>query len=140
VPKTVNVDPSSWLLDEALAEDFYRAVLPLGDMNRPLNSSAALMEAPPSRGPRILSACNRKPTPQDQVVIDALMELPEAHRLAIEAIWVAGMSLREAQRHTGIPKTTVARKRDEAPRLLAEILKRKMPELADKYYLDDYLD
>ena len=46
------------------------------------------------------------------------------------------MSLREVEHFTGIPKTTVARKRDEVPKLLGEILKRLMPSLADKYYLD----
>jgi len=46
------------------------------------------------------------------------------------------MSLRQVEQLTGIPKTTVARRRDLAPQLFAEILKRKMPKLADKYYLD----
>jgi len=47
------------------------------------------------------------------------------------------LSLRGVERYTGIPKTTVARKRDEAPKLLGEILIRLMPDIKDKYYIED---
>jgi len=56
--------------------------------------------------------------------------------MVLECRYGAQLSLRQIERVTGIPKTTVARRRDEAPKLLAEILKRKMPALADKYHLD----
>tara|TARA_R100000808_G_C2152639_1_gene162197 strand:+ start:1276 stop:1485 length:210 start_codon:yes stop_codon:yes gene_type:complete len=68
-------------------------------------------------------------------VEQALQELPETHRIVTEALWGGNMSLREVERYTGIPKTTVARKRDEVPELLGAILKRLMPSLADKYHL-----
>ena len=134
-PKTFSVDPTGWILDSAL-EDYYRTVLPLGDTNRPLNELQALMEAPPGGGIRSLSIGDTAMTPLDNIVRLALWELPETHRLVIEALWGGNMSLREVERYTGIPKTTVARKRDEAPKLLGELLKRLMPTLADKYYLD----
>ena len=133
--KVVSVDPVGWILDSAL-EDYYRSVLPLGDTNRPISELQALMETPPGGSVRSLSIGARAPTHLDNIVRSALWELPEAHRIVIEALWGGNMSLREVERYTGIPKTTVARKRDEAPRLLAEQLKRLMPALADKYYLD----
>ena len=133
--KVVSVDPVGWILDSAL-EDYYRSVLPLGDTNRPISELQALMETPPGGSVRSLSIGARAPTHLDNIVRSALWELPEAHRIVIEALWGGHMSLREVERYTGIPKTTVARKRDEAPRLLAEQLKRLMPSLADKYYLD----
>ena len=133
--KVVSVDPIGWILDSAL-EDYYRSVLPLGDTNRPISELQALMETPPGGSVRSLSIGARAPTHLDNIVRLALWELPEAHRIVIEALWGGNMSLREVERYTGIPKTTVARKRDEAPRLLAEQLKRLMPSLADKYYLD----
>ena len=133
--KVVSVDPVGWILDSAL-EDYYRAVMPLGDTNRPISELQALMETPPGGSVRSLSIGARAPTHLDNIVRSALWELPEAHRIVIEALWGGNMSLREVERYTGIPKTTVARKRDEAPRLLAEQLKRLMPSLADKYYLD----
>ena len=133
--KVVSVDPVGWILDSAL-EDYYRSVLPLGDTNRPISELQALMETPPGGSVRSLSIGARAPTHLDNIVRSALWELPEAHRIVIEALCGGNMSLREVERYTGIPKTTVARKRDEAPRLLAEQLKRLMPSLADKYYLD----
>ena len=147
--KVVSVDPVGWILDSAL-EDYYRAVMPLGDSSRPLSELQALMEAPPgwepvpttdlyyTHEPQRRALCKRVIPNEElrQVVAQALQELPETHRLVIEALWGGGLSLREVEHFTGIPKTTVARKRDEAPRLLAEQLKRLMPSLADKYYLD----
>jgi len=147
--KVVSVDPVGWILDSAL-EDYYRAVMPLGDSSRPLSELQALMEAPPgwepvpttdlyyTHEPQRRALCKRV-IPNEklrQVVAQALQELPETHRLVIEALWGGGLSLREVEHYTGIPKTTVARKRDEVPQLLGEILKRLMPSLADKYYLD----
>jgi len=147
-PKIFSVDPTSWILDSAL-QDYYRAVLPLGDSTRPLTELQALMEAPPGGEPRpttTLYYTNRsaarlgkKVIPNEglrQVVEQALQELPETHRLVIECLWGGGLSLREVERYTGVPKTTVARKRDEVPKLFGAILKRLMPSLADKYYLD----
>jgi len=75
-------------------------------------------------------------TEQDEIVREALEELDERDRVVLELVHGAHMSLRQVEQYTGIPKTTVARRRDIAPQLLAEILKRKMPELADKYDLD----
>jgi len=132
--KMVSVDPTGWLLDRAL-NDYYRAVLPMGDTSRPLNELAALMQTPPGREPHSSSAATWL-SPQDKIVVEALAELPEPHRMVLECRYGAQLSLRQIERVTGIPKTTVARRRDEAPQLLAEILKRKMPALADKYYLD----
>ena len=134
-PKTFSVDPTGWILDTAL-EDYYRSVLPLGDTRRPDSELQALMETAPGHSPRMMSMTTRRPTPKDQVVIDALGELEERDRTILELVHGANMSLRQIEAHTGIPKTTVARRRDLAPQLLAEILKRLMPELADKYYLD----
>ena len=146
--KVVSVDPVGWILDSAL-EDYYRAVMPLGDSSRPLSELQALMEAPPGWEPvptttlyytnRSAARLCKKVIPNEelrQVVAQALQELPETHRLVIEALWGGGLSLREVEHFTGIPKTTVARKRDEVHQLLGEILKRLMPSLADKYYLD----
>jgi len=133
--KIVSVDPTGWILDSVL-EDYYRSVLPLGDTRRPDSELQALMETAPGCGPRAMSMTTRRPTPKDQVVIDALGELEERDRIILELVHGAHMSLRQIEEYTGIPKTTVARRRDLAPQLLAEILKRLMPELADKYYLD----
>jgi|TARA_R110000824_G_scaffold193155_3_gene375532 DNA-directed RNA polymerase specialized sigma24 family protein len=133
--KIVSVDPTGWILDSTL-EDYYRSVLPLGDTLRPDSELQALMETAPGRGPRAMSMTTRRPTPKDQIVIDALGELEERDRIILELVHGAHMSLRQIEGLTGIPKTTVARRRDLAPQLLAEILKRLMPELADKYYLD----
>ena len=133
--KIVSVDPTGWILDSVL-EDYYRSVLPLGDTRRPDSELQALMETAPGRGPRAMSMTTRPPTSKDQVVIDALGELEERDRTILELVHGAHMSLRQIEEYTGIPKTTVARRRDLAPLLLAEILKRRMPELADKYYLD----
>ena len=133
--KIVSVNPLGWILDTAL-QDYYRAVLPLGDTRRPDSELEALMETVPGRGPKAMSATARQPTAQDQVVIDSLEELDERDRVVLELLYGADMSLRQVEQYSGIPKTTVARRRDIAPQLLAEILKRKMPELADKYDLD----
>ena len=133
--KIVSVDPTGWILDSTL-EDYYRSVLPLGDTLRPDSELQALMETAPGRGPRAMSMTTRRLTPKDQIVIDALGELEERDRIILELVHGAHMSLRQIEGFTGIPKTTVARRRDLAPQLLAEILKRLMPELADKYYLD----
>ena len=133
--KIVSVDPTGWILDSVL-EDYYRSVLPLGDTRRPDSELQALMETAPGRGPRAMSMTTRLPTSKDQVVIDALGELEERDRTILELVHGAHMSLRQIEEYTGIPKTTVARRRDLAPLLLAEILKRRMPMLADKYYLD----
>ena len=135
-PKTFSVDPTGWILDSAL-EDYYRAVLPLGDSTKPLTELQALMEAPPGHDAHPYAApWNTSNEELSTLVRQALKELPEIHRIVIEALWGGGLSLRGVERYTGIPKTTVARKRDEAPKLLGEILKRLMPTLADKYYLD----
>ena len=77
-----------------------------------------------------------KDTHLEETVRAALEELDERDRTILELVHGAHMSLRQVEEYTGIPKTTVARRRDEAPKLLAEILKRLMPMLADKYYLD----
>jgi RNA polymerase sigma factor (sigma-70 family) len=73
---------------------------------------------------------------QDETVREALEELDERDRVVLELFYGARMSLRQVEQYTGIPKTTVARRRDLAPQLLAEILKRKLSRLADKYDLD----
>ena len=75
-------------------------------------------------------------THQDELVREALLELDERDRTILELVYGSEMSLRQVEQLTGIPKTTVARRRDLAPQLFAEILKRKMPKLADKYHLD----
>ena len=133
--KVVSVDPTGWILDSTL-EDYYRSVLPLGDSARPLTELQALMETPPGGGIRSLSIGETAMTHLDNIVRLALWELPETHRIVTEALWGGNMSLREVEYFTGIPKTTVARKRDEVPELLGAILKRLMPSLADKYHLD----
>tara|TARA_R110000824_G_scaffold146005_1_gene314629 strand:+ start:77 stop:517 length:441 start_codon:yes stop_codon:yes gene_type:complete len=144
--RTISVDPQGWILDLAL-DDYYRAILPLGDTKKPDSEIAALMEALPGHEPTDLyythqpsrrTLCQRT-IPNEglrQVVEQALQELPEIHRIVIETLYGGDLSLRQVERITGIPKTTVARKRDEVPKLLGEILKRLMPSLADKYYLD----
>jgi len=147
--KVVSVDPTGWILDSTL-EDYYRSVLPLGDAARPLTELQALMEAPPghepipttnlyyTHEPQRRALCKRVIPNEElrQVVEQALQELPETHQLVIHCLWGGGLSLREVERYTGVPKTTVARKRDEVPELLGAILKRLMPSLADKYHLD----
>ena len=132
--KIVSVEPSSWVLASAL-QDYYRKVLPLGDSHRPHGDLQALMETPPMGDPRAPRG-SYIPTDQDNVVLEALEELEERDRTILELVYGAEMSLRQVEQLTGIPKTTVARRRDLAPQLFAEILKRKMPKLADKYHLD----
>jgi RNA polymerase sigma factor (sigma-70 family) len=132
--KIVSVEPTSWVLASAL-QDYYRKVLPLGDSHRPASDLEALMETAPMGAPRAPRS-SYIPTDQDNVVLEALEELDDRDRDILELVYGAEMSLRQVERFTGIPKTTVARRRDLAPQLLAEILKRKMPKLADKYHLD----
>jgi DNA-directed RNA polymerase specialized sigma24 family protein len=56
-----------------------------------------------------------------------LASMTEDCALAVQMIYSQGMSLREVERYTGIPKTTVARRRDEGKLLLAEALNLELP-------------
>jgi DNA-directed RNA polymerase specialized sigma24 family protein len=135
--KVFSVDPTGWILDSAL-EDYYRTVLPFGDSTRPLTELQAVMEAPPGHDVHPHAApWNTDSEELSALVKQALRELPEIYQTVIEALWGGGLSLREAEHFTGIPKTTVARKRDEVPELLGKILKRLVPDIADRYYIED---
>ena len=68
-----------------------------------------------------------------EVVLDALEELTDWEIWLINALLFERRSLREVQRMVGIPKTTVARKRDQILNRLREIL---TPNETVKNYLD----
>ena len=130
VRKVIPVDPSNWRL-----QDPGEGPSPLTQSNLPINTMDALLRAAPGTDPH--------PTPDEmqnyalqdderrrgttQIVKQALKGLPPDHVEVVLLIYAQGMSLREVERYTGIPKTTVARRRDAGKQLLADALGWELP-------------
>jgi len=122
--KVIPVDPSNWRLHDP-------GVHPsaLTHCGLPDNEFDALLRAAPNE-PLLETAEERgRYNPDDDTtgVIDALASMTSECALVLQLVYGQGMSLREVERYTGIPKTTVARRRDEGKHLLAIALGRPLP-------------
>jgi RNA polymerase sigma factor (sigma-70 family) len=122
-----------------MSATFLVRMLGLSMSNLPSNSLAALMQTPPNENP--LPTAEEIQTQSDFsfVVQKALEELPEDYRDVLVMVYGEGMSLRQVEGLTGIPKTTVARRRDAVAAMFAQILLREMPELAERYEISKVL-
>ncbi len=98
--------------------------------NRPDTLIQALQQSSPFAEPFL---SKEEQIELQEVVLDALEELTDWEIWLINALLFERRSLREVQRMVGIPKTTVARKRDQILNRLREIL---TPNETVKNYLD----
>jgi len=138
--KVVSVPSDSWIVEStAMSATFLVRMLGLSMSNIPSNSLAALMQTPPNENP--LPTAEEIQTQSDFsfVVQKALEELPDDYRDVLVMVYGEGMSLRQVEGLTGIPKTTVARRRDAVAAMFAQILLREMPELAERYEISKVL-
>ena len=98
--------------------------------HRPLTEIEALLQLAPHQDSQILAlettAALREP------IADAIDTLPEDDEWIFNALCVAGLSLRFTGRVLGIPKTTLARRRDT-------IRRRLMAELTQHQFVRDWL-
>ena len=107
--------------------------------NLPPSPLAGLMQTPPNENP--LPTAEEIQTQSDVsfAVQKALKELPDDYRDVLVMVYGEGMSLRQVESFTGIPKTTVARRRDAVAGMFAELLLKEMPELAERYEISKVL-
>jgi len=98
--------------------------------NRPDTLIQALQQSSPYSEPYL---SKEEQVELQEVVLDALEQLTEWEVWLINALLFERRSLREVERLVGIPKTTVARKRDQILSRLREIL---APNRTVKEYLD----
>ena len=124
--KVIPVDPSNWRLHKPIDAEHA-----LSHSDLPENEWDAWLRAAPGDEIRV-SADVREGHQQDfshrgAAVRDALASMTEDCALAVQMVYGQGMSLREVERYTGIPKTTVARRRDEGKLLLADALNLELP-------------
>ena len=82
---------------------------------------------------------NNEHTLLERSVQKVLEELPEDYRDVLVMVYGEGMSLRQVESFTGIPKTTVARRRDAVAGMFAKLLLIEMPELAERYEISKVL-
>ena len=107
-----------------------RQVDPASLRNRPDTLIQALQQSSPHNEP-LLS--KEEQAELQEVVLNALEKLTDWEIWLINALLFERRSLREVERLVGIPKTTVARKRDQILSSLREILD---PNQIIKEYLD----
>ena len=120
--KVIPVDPSNWRLHTPS-----RGAWALSHSDLPDNEWAAVMRAAPGEDIRESAEERSARDFTDLSVVDALASLTEECAMIVQMIYAQSMSLREVERYTGIPKSTVARRRDEGKRLLAEALNLELP-------------
>ena len=125
--KVIPVDPSNWRLHAPVG-----AENALSHAGLPDNEWDALLRAAPGEEVREDAESRERsqvvfddPTWAYQhslsnAVNDALASMTEDCALVVSLIYGQSMSLREVEFYTGIPKTTVARRRDEGKRMLLE--------------------
>ena len=127
--KVIPVDPSNWRLHAPVAAEHA-----LSHSDLPENEWDALLRAAP--GDEVRESADVRERSQlepgatsdlSEAFIDALESMPEDCATVIQMIYMQSMSLREVERYTGIPKSTVARRRDEGRRLLADALGLELP-------------
>lgn len=125
--KVIPVDPSNWRLHAPVG-----AENALSHSGLPDNEWDALLRAAPGEEVREDAESRER----NQVILDdtqwayryslnnavndALASMTEDCALVVQLIYSQSMSLREVEYYTGIPKTTVARRRDEGKRILLE--------------------
>ena len=128
--RVIPVDPSNWRL-----QDPGEGPSPLTQSNLPINEMDALLRAAPGTQPHPTAEETQnyaeygdlRRNATTEMVAAALACLSPQHVEVITLVHAQGMSLREVERHTGIPKTTVARRRDEAKQLFADALGWELP-------------
>ena len=98
--------------------------------NRPDTLIQALQQSSPYSEPYLSKEEQAK---LQEIVLDALEQLTDWEVWLINALLFERRSLREVERLVGIPKTTVARKRDQILSRLREIL---APNRTVKEYLN----
>ena len=129
--KVIPVDPSNWRLHAPVAAEHA-----LSHSDLPENEWDALLRAAP--GDEIRESADVRERNQlmflhgfgavlSEAVKDALASMPADCATVVQLIYMQSMSLREVERYTGIPKSTVARRRDEGRRLLADALGLELP-------------
>lgn len=127
--KVIPVDPSNWRLHLPVAAEHA-----LSHSDLPENEWDALLRAAP--GTEIRESADVRERNQlepeatsdlSEAVIDALESMSEDCATVVRLIYMQSMSLREVEHYTGIPKSTVARRRDEGRQLLADALGLELP-------------
>mgnify|MGYP006407408297 FL=1 len=98
--------------------------------HRPLTEIEALLQLAPHQDSQILAL--ETTAALREAIADAIDTLPEADEWIFNALCVAGLSLRFTGRVLGIPKTTLARRRDA-------IRRRLMAELTQHQFVRDWL-
>jgi|TARA_Y100001960_G_scaffold327266_1_gene413276 RNA polymerase sigma factor (sigma-70 family) len=135
--KVVSVPSDSWIVEStAMSESFLSRMLGLSMSNLPSSPLAGLMQAPPNEDPLPTANELQQLTDLSEAVEKALLELPEDYRDVLVMIYGEGMSLRQVEHFTGIPKTTVSRRRDAVTGMFAKLLLKEMPQLADRYEIN----
>ena len=138
--KVVSVPSDSWIVEStAMSATFLVRMLGLSMSNLPPSPLAGLMQTPPNENP--LPTAEEIQTQSDVsfAVQKALKELPDDYRDVLVMVYGEGMSLRQVESFTGIPKTTVARRRDAVAGMFAKLLLIEMPELAERYEISKVL-
>ena len=98
--------------------------------HRPLTEIEALLQLAPHQDSQILAL--ETTAALREAIADAIDTLPEDDEWIFNALCVAGLSLRFTGRVLGIPKTTLARRRDA-------IRRRLMAELTQHQFVRDWL-
>ena len=98
--------------------------------HRPLTEIEALLQLAPHQDSQILAL--ETTAALREAIADAIDTLPEDDEWILNALCVAGLSLRFTGRVLGIPKTTLARRRDA-------IRRRLMAELTQHQFVRDWL-
>jgi len=125
--KNILVEPSNWRLENP--QGIRRPDADIWQTGLPETEMEALMVARPNAP----IAPNRRDLEQregtnDQLVKNALSSMPEECAEVLEMIHGQGMSLRQVATYTGLSKSTVARRRDQARNLLAVAIGWELPE------------
>ena len=128
--KVIPVDPSNWRLHTPS-----RDAWALSQTGLPENEWDALLRAAPGTDPELTAEETQNYAQHDDLrrntttdmVAAALAVLSPEQAEAVTLVYAQGMSLRDVERHTGMPKTTVARRRDEGKQLFADALGWELP-------------
>jgi DNA-directed RNA polymerase specialized sigma24 family protein len=125
--KNILVEPSNWRLENPQGlrrpdADIWQAGLPETEMEALM---IAVPNAPIAPNRRDLE---RREGVHDQLVKNSLSSMPEECAEVLEMIHGQGMSLRQVAAYTGLSKSTVARRRDQARNFLATAIGWELPE------------
>ena len=125
--KNILVEPSNWRLENPQGlrrpdADIWQAGLPETEIE-------AMMIAPPNAPiPSDRRTLQQREGVHDSLVKETLKAMPVECAEVLEMIHGQGMSLRQVAAYTGLSKSTVARRRDQARNLLAVAIGWELPD------------